>query len=65
VRPSGYKGPEAVLGAAGKEEQLALSTVETVRARTVFVACAGAVVVATLTYYTPYVRSFGLFAVSD
>jgi hypothetical protein len=45
VRPSGYEGPEAVLGAAGKEEQLAPSTVETVRARTVFVACAGAVVV--------------------
>jgi hypothetical protein len=45
VRPSGYEGPEAVLGAAGKEEQLAPSTVETVRARTVLVACAGAVVV--------------------
>jgi hypothetical protein len=45
VRPSGYEGPEAVLGAAGKEEQLAPSTVETVRARTVFAACAGAVVV--------------------
>jgi hypothetical protein len=43
VRPSGYEGPEAALGAAGKEEQLAPSTVETVRARTVFVACAGAV----------------------
>jgi hypothetical protein len=45
VRPSGYQWPEAVSGAAGKEEQSAPSTVETVRARTVFVACAGAVVV--------------------
>jgi hypothetical protein len=45
VIPSGYEGPEAVLGAAGKEAQLAPSTVETVRARTVFVACAGAVVI--------------------
>jgi hypothetical protein len=45
VRPSEYEGPEAALGAAGKEEQLAPSAVETVRARTVFVVCAGAVVV--------------------
>jgi hypothetical protein len=45
VMPSGYEGPEAVLGAVGKEEQLAPSTVEMVRARTVFVACAGAVVI--------------------
>jgi hypothetical protein len=30
VRPSGYEGPEAVLGAAGKEEQSAPETVETV-----------------------------------
>jgi hypothetical protein len=35
VRPSGYEGAEAVLSAAGKEEQLAPSTVETVRAHTV------------------------------
>jgi hypothetical protein len=34
-----------IAAAAGKEEQLAPSTVETVRARTVFVACARAVAV--------------------
>jgi hypothetical protein len=42
-----YEGPEAVLGASTVETEAVLgaSTVETVRARTVFVACAGAVVI--------------------
>jgi hypothetical protein len=37
VIPSGYEEPRTLLGAAGKEEQLAPETLETVRAHTVFV----------------------------
>jgi hypothetical protein len=46
----------AAEAAKGKEEQLAPSTVETVRARSVFVACAGAVVYALHILYIVYVQ---------